>query len=309
MTVEEFRNEWYSDTPYVVAHTSGSTGIPKEIHLQKSDMRASAEATNRYFGIGPDSVLAIPLSMDYIAGKMMAVRSFIAGCRLVELPVSNTIDFRHHVDLLAIVPSQVRSMLENCDLSGIGNVIIGGAPLPDNERIQLSATTLKCFCTYGMTETCSHVALADVKDRHLTYRAMPGVSFDTDSRGCLKIFSQTMSFGVLQTNDVVELIDDSAFRWCGRADNVINSGGIKILAEELEESLACVIDVPFYITGAADEKWGEVPQLVAEAPESMQAELQAAVDSLCLGKRRPRSVVCVDKLSRTSNGKIRRLRL
>ncbi|MDE6332644.1 MAG: hypothetical protein K2L80_08580, partial [Muribaculaceae bacterium] len=104
-------------------------------------------------------------------------------------------------------------------------------------------------------------------------------------------------------------IDGSAFRWCGRADNVINSGGIKILAEELEESLAGVIDVPFYITGAADEKWGEVPQLVAEAPESMQAELQAAVDSLCLGKRRPRSVVCVDKLSRTSNGKIRRLRL
>lgn len=309
MTIDEFRSEWYSDSPYVIAHTSGSTGVPKEIRLLKSDMSQSARATNLRFGIGPDSVLAIPLSMDYIAGKMMAVRAFEARCSLEVLPVSNRLEISGRVDLLAIVPSQVESLVADCSGADIRNVIIGGARLDEAHRDLLHRVPYACFCTYGMTETCSHVALADALDKEGVYSAMPGITFTTDSRGCLCVHSDSMSIGSLQTNDVVQLLDESRFRWLGRADNVINSGGIKIMAEELEKLLGRVIDVPFYIVAAADPKWGEVPMLVAEADESMLPTLQQAVDSLDLGRRRPRRIVCVDALPRTSNGKVRRLRL
>lgn len=307
MTLDEFRRQWLSPEPYIVAHTSGSTGTPKEIRLLKADMRLSARATNSRFGINPASVLAIPLSMDYIAGKMMAVRAFEAGCRLLELPVSNRIELNEPVDLLAIVPSQVDSIVSDANAKYIRNVIIGGARLDNTRRRMLAGMPFAAFCTYGMTETCSHVALADALDPQGIYSAMPGVSFCTDSRDCLRITARGMSFGTLQTNDVVELLDSEHFRWLGRADNVINSGGIKIMAEELEVCLQSVIEVPFYIKAEPDDKWGEVPVLVAEASDSMLPQLQQAIDSLSLGRRKPQRIYCMPALPRTTNGKIRRV--
>lgn len=307
MTLDEFRRQWLSPEPYIVAHTSGSTGTPKEIRLLKADMRLSARATNSRFGINPASVLAIPLSMDYIAGKMMAVRAFEAGCRLLELPVSNRIELNEPVDLLAIVPSQVDSIVSDANAQYIRNVIIGGARLDNTRRRMLAGMPFAAFCTYGMTETCSHVALADALDPQGIYSAMPGVSFCTDSRDCLRITARGMSFGTLQTNDVVELLDREHFRWLGRADNVINSGGIKIMAEELEACLQSVIEVPFYIKAEPDDKWGEVPALVAEVSDSMLPQLQQSIDSLSLGRRKPQRIYCVPALPRTTNGKIRRV--
>lgn len=307
MTLDEFRRQWLSPEPYIVAHTSGSTGTPKEIRLLKADMRLSARATNSRFGINPASVLAIPLSMDYIAGKMMAVRAFEAGCRLLELPVSNRIELNEPVDLLAIVPSQVDSIVSDANVQYIRNVIIGGARLDNTRRRMLAGMPFAAFCTYGMTETCSHVALADALNPQGIYSAMPGVSFCTDSRDCLRITARGMSFGTLQTNDVVELLDREHFRWLGRADNVINSGGIKIMAEELEVCLQSVIEVPFYIKAESDDKWGEVPVLVAEASDSMLPQLQQAIDSLNLGRRKPQRIYCMPALPRTTNGKIRRV--
>ena len=307
MTLDEFRRQWLSPEPYIVAHTSGSTGTPKEIRLLKADMRLSARATNSRFGINPASVLAIPLSMDYIAGKMMAVRAFEAGCRLLELPVSNRIELNEPVDLLAIVPSQVDSIESDANAQYIRNVIIGGARLDNTRRRMLAGMSFAAFCSYGMTETCSHVALADALDPQGIYSAMPGVSFCTDSRDCLRITARGMSFGTLQTNDVVELLDREHFRWLGRADNVINSGGIKIMAEELEVCLQSVIEVPFYIKAEPDDKGGEVPVLVAAASDSMLPQIQQAIDSLNLGRRKPQRIYCVPSLPRTTNGKIRRV--
>ena len=97
--IADFIREWESDCDYIVAHTSGSTGDPKAIRLPKSDMRVSARATNRRFGIDSSSVIAAPLSTDYIAGKMMCVRAIEAGCRLIDMPVSNTVTVDRKIDL------------------------------------------------------------------------------------------------------------------------------------------------------------------------------------------------------------------
>lgn len=306
-TVSDFYDEWRSPSPYITAHTSGSTGTPKEIRLLKDDMRASARATNLRFGIDSRSVLGLPLSVDYIAGKMMCVRAIEAGCRLLELPVSNNISLECVVDLLAIVPSQVDSLIAQPSMSSmIRNVIVGGAPLSGERINALVSAGYRAYSTYGMTETCSHVALAAVHKGTPVYHAMPGITFSTDDRGCLIIHAPGFSFGRLVTNDLVSLIDATSFTWRGRYDNVINSGGIKIAAEELERQLTELTGRDLYVVAAPDDKWGQVPALVFLGDESEIGPVKALIERSVDHKRCPKIIKAVAVLPLTANGKILR---
>lgn len=308
MTLDAFMREWRSSQPFVTAHTSGSTGKPKEIALPKADMEASARATNAYFGISASSTLAIPLSLDYIAGKMMAVRALVAGCRLEVMEPSNTFRYSGCADLLSVVPSQVPNLLANADAwsGGTGAVIVGGAPLDMDMQARLSAAGYRAFCSYGMTETCSHVALQKVTGGREPMRAMPGVRFAQDARGCLVIDAPAFSWKRLVTNDVVELASDTSFFWIGRADNVINSGGIKIQAEALEAELAALIGRPLMVRAMADAKWGQAVELVVEAGPQEMARIRLASQKLADKRQIPKKITLVDALPRTSNGKIKR---
>lgn len=304
-TVEDFLKEWLSDCDYIAAHTSGSTGAPKEIKLLKDDMRASARATNERFKIDSHSVIAYPLSTDYIAGKMMEVRAMEAGCRIIRMPVSNNVEISSDIDLLAVVPSQVESLLQASDLATkVKNIIIGGAPLCDDLATRLYYSGVNAFATYGMTETCSHVALAKITDGEKIFEAMPGISFEKDQRDCLVINAPSFSFKKIITNDIVELIDDRKFKWLGRFDNVINSGGIKIFPETLEKEIQKWIDKPFYITSEKDSKWGEVPVIVFEGEPTQEKDIIALLRSYLDHRRCPSRSYAVEKLTRTPNGKI-----
>lgn len=309
-SVEEFMREWQSDCSYIIAHTSGSTGAPKEIRLLKDDMRVSAQATILRFGITENSVLACPLSVDYIAGKMMHVRAAEAGCPIISLPVSNRLEIDCDIDLLAIVPSQVESLLtiENAS-EKIKNVIIGGAPLSDDLAARLCHSGINAYATYGMTETCSHVALAKITGSENIFEAMPGISFHTDDRGCLVINAPQFSFKQLLTNDIVQLINPTEFIWLGRYDNVINSGGIKIFPETLEKEIAKYIDYPFYITSEKDSKWGEIPVIVFEGEPTQEKDIISLLRSHLDHRRCPSRSYAVEKLPRTPNGKILRKRI
>lgn len=307
-TIKDFLKEWYSADDFVIAHTSGSTGIPKHIKLLKRDMVASAEATNRFFGITGDSVLVSPLSTDYIAGKMMVVRAEIAGCRLIEIPVSNHIELPCAADLLPVVPSQIPSILENPDADRmIRNLLIGGAPLSDKLAQAVKSRGINAWLGYGMTETCSHVALRKVGE-DAVFTAMPGVEFQTDARECLVIRSNKYSWGELVTNDVVRLIDKHRFEWIGRFDNVINSGGIKIHLESLEREISTLLPgLPeFYLVGVPDEKWGTALAMVAvNPPADIMEKLKATFPDK---KKLPKKIFVVNNLPVTANGgKIRRV--
>lgn len=306
-SLNDFATEWRSECDYIVAHTSGSTGTPKEIRLLKSDMKVSALATNKRFDINRQSTIAAPLSVNYIAGKMMWVRADVAGCKLLELPVSNEVKVTCDIDLLAIVPSQVESLLSQKEAPGrIKNLIVGGAPLDKNLRRRLIDNGYNAFMTYGMTETCSHVALSKISDGDNYFEAMPGISFDVDKRGCLVINAPHYSFKQLVTNDIVKLINSTTFEWIGRYDNIINSGGIKISPELLENQIKEIIDNDFYIVGSPDDTWGQVAVMVFEGKavesEAIYKLLRSKLDHrLC-----PKQVIAVDCLPRTSNGKIQR---
>lgn len=316
-SAQRFVDEWNNREPYIVAHTSGSTGKPKTINLLKSDMIVSAEATCTFFNLTTESWMLCPLSCEYIAGKMMYVRSLVAKNYLIFEPPSNhpiSLDSRSllgdaAIDLLPIVPSQALSIIDNIHiLPEITNVIIGGAPLsPDIEK-RLMQLPINAFATYGMTETCSHVALRKLGLD--SYRALPHVTFDTTADNRLIVNSASSSWSHLVTNDVVRLISDTEFLWLGRADSVINSGGVKLHPEAIEKELSPFIDSAFYVRGIPDSKLGTALQLVIEDCDGT-ADTRAIMDAISSAPdihpyHKPRSVVTVPRIRRTPNGKVKR---
>lgn len=306
MTLDEFKSQWFDCNDFIVAHTSGSTGAPKEVRLPKSDMVCSARATNSFFSITSSSRLLLPLSLDYIAGKMMEVRAFEANCELVVVAPSNRFEVPEgKFDLVAVVPTQVDWLLANPQWTErLRHVIVGGAPLAVDSEKALKAVGYDAWCTYGMTETCSHVAVRPCDGADSPYQAMPGIRFDVDDRGCLVIEAPHFSFGRLVTNDSVELLSPVSFRWKGRIDNVINSGGLKLHPEEIERLYAPYIQTPFYLRGTPDPKWGQALELVIEG-KGLAEETLACLSQID-HKLHPKIITFVETIPRTSTGKILR---
>lgn len=306
----DFLKEWGEAGMFIKAHTSGSTGMPKEIRLAKSDMTASAKATCEYFDIADRSQLLLPLSVDYIAGKMMVVRGLVSGADLTILTPSNTAltyqDYPYRIDLVAIVPSQIPSLIKTSAKHKFKNVIVGGAPMSPLQEQALKDSGINAFATYGMTESCSHVALRHISSNY--YEALPKISFSVDDRNCLTVHSKRMSFGTLHTNDVVKLLSDKSFQWLGRYDNTINSGGIKIHPEEDEELLAKVIgDTTFYISSTPHEVRGETPLLVLEGEDNGKTTEYLEQATKILPKyHAPQKAIWLSEFERTTSGKIKR---
>lgn len=305
--------EWEDERPYVIAHTSGSTGTPKEIRLLKSDMLASARATVRFFGLAADSCLFLPLSPSYIAGKMQIVRALEAGCRLVvEEPSNHPLRTLHTTDgrisLLPVVPSQVEGVLSSGFADRIDAMIVGGAPLPPESERRIIGSGIRSYATYGMTETCSHVALRRLGEEDFT--ALPGFTFSLDSRGCLVIDSETMSFGRLTTNDIVSLSDPHRFRWLGRFDNIINSGGLKICPEEVEKRISSLMPAGcrFYITSRPSARWGEEAVLVTDSA-TLPPDTLERIKSATGTRTAPKAIIIVDEIRLTDSKKIIRQKI
>ncbi len=301
-----FLRQWENDAPFITARTSGSTGTPKEIALPKSDMLISAHTTCDFFNISNSSTLYLPLSVNYIAGMMMIVRAHVANATLIVENPSNSLRLEsvpcQDIALAAVVPSQVPSLLNSPNCHRIKNLIVGGAPLPETLELHLTKSGINAYVTYGMTETASHVALRRVGETD--YNALRGISFSNDHRGCLAIHSEDRSFRTLTTNDLAEVISPTCFRWSGRFDNVINSGGVKIIPESVEQRIAGLIPGrDFYITSRPSEKWGNEVILVVEGSQRIQ-DLPAKLRAVLTPAERPKEIIYRTTLSRTPSGKI-----
>jgi O-succinylbenzoic acid--CoA ligase len=308
--ISNFLNEWNDDLDYIVVNTSGSTGVPKQIKLSKDDMRTSAQATNAKFGINKDSFLLSPLSVDYIAGKMMIVRALEADCeaKMVKPSLEFSLDgFDRKISLLPIVPSQIDCLTANPEWKAlVDTIIIGGGALSQTLRAQMVNIGYNAYATYGMTETCSHVAVQNIAVDTL-FRAMPNITFDVDDDSCLMIKSPNYTWKCLTTNDVVELADDKSFKWIGRRDFVINTGGIKVYPEKIEQQLSAIIDKPFYVKGEPDEKWGSIVVLYIESAKEIDSKAMIELCKKHLPKYcTPKKVISVKSFNYTLSGKIKR---
>lgn len=320
MELEEFLKEWRTSQPCVLVHTSGSTGKPKPLLVEKRRMEASARKTCRFLHLqsGMTALLALPL--DYIAGKMMVVRSEVCGLRLIAIePSGNPLRaVKEHIDFAAFTPMQVYNMLQDKEqrerLKLIGSVIIGGGGISEAMERELADFPNAIYSTYGMTETLSHIALRRLngEPRSPYYMPLEGVSVGLNADSCLVISAPDVAKDVLETHDIAEFSPDkSGFRILGRLDNVISTGGIKVLAEEIEQRLRGHIPTPFFITKRKDEKFGEAITLVYErakdtGKETSIKKMREICASLLPKYHIPRYYLKVEHLPLTETGKPKR---
>ncbi len=306
-------HDWYNDEVIRIS-TSGSTGAPKVITLDRDSIKGSAAATSAFFGIPEGCAALLCLPVDKIAGRMMLYRALLHNWKLtitepVTSPLRNLKDPSFHFS--AMTPMQVRKSLEQ-QLNGvhaIRKLIIGGAPVGTKLENDLRRTQNECYETYGMTETYTHIAvrkLTPQAEDH--FECLPGVSIRKDTDGCLIVEATHLKTPV-RTTDRIELIDHRHFRWLGRADYVINSGGIKFNAEQLEAAIEGMLRQRFFITGEADDLLGERIVLVVEGSLPPAAEIAAIKRRMIEihGKYAvPRAIKTKDTFEVTSTGKIKR---
>jgi O-succinylbenzoic acid--CoA ligase len=318
-----FIRDWMTGAREFVLHTSGSTGAPKPIHLTRAQMTASAQATAQALGLQPGWTALVTLDTRFVAGKMMLVRSLITGMHIVARePTANPLEKLaddQRIDFAALVPYQVETILQSpqttARLGAISTIIIGGAPLSASTALQLASLPCRAYLTYGMTETISHIALQRL-DPHTEpgiFEALPGITLDTDNRGCLVISAPYILQGQVVTNDRVEILAGREFRWLGRWDNVINSGGFKINPETIEYQIEKIfhrfkITNSFFVAGMPDLKLGEKLVLVIEgaAEEKLRMKIDEGVKTIARGIERPKSVVFIPQFTRTSTQKVNR---
>jgi len=308
-----FLNEWFSDTDFILAQTSGSTGEPKPIELSKSLMQRSAERTIEYFGLKKDDRLLLSLPCRYIAGKMMAVRAIVGQMNLITVDPASDFDFPENesFDFGAMVPNQVFKMLKQPSgkerLQNIRNLLVGGSAISSALEAQIVQLSNRIVLTYGMTETASHIAIRELSGNLKSdlFSCLPGISVSLNESGCLQIHLPEM-IEPLQTNDLAELQSDTNFKLLGRADSVIISGGIKYSSEMIEKKLETLINQRFVISSVPDEKLGEKLVLVIEGKPFDTGALKQKLTGLLTPYECPKSILFLEKLPEITSGKVRR---
>ena len=337
--MNHFLTAWRNGQTEFVLHTSGSTGPPKPITLTRAQMQASAILTGQTFGLTPGDRALVCLNTAYVAGTMMLVRGEVLGLELIIVePVSNPLagfSADEHIDFAAFVPLQLQTILADTGtlgesrwaplLNGMKAILVGGATTSPALETACQAIGAPIYSTYGMTETVSHVAIRRLNgpDRSLMFRVLPGVEVSIDDRQCLRITAAATNFLPVQTNDVVELFapqqptDPWHFRLLGRADSIINTGGVKVQPERVEQAVSTYLATQhlaqrLFVAGLPDERLGQRVVLFLENTPLSDTHWQGirrAVEISCGPYAVPKEWRTMPEFPETATGKIDRLRV
>lgn len=305
-----FLDDWYNAETYIEVQTSGSTGEPKTIRLSKEHMLNSAAMTCQFFGLNAGSKALLCLPADYIAGKMMIVRAFVSSMDLIAVqPVASPFQhLKEPIDFVAVTPYQFVNSYQSIQETPIKKMIIGGSQVSLRLQKMMEELETEIYETYGMTETCSHIALRKLNGENASeyFETLPGVKIALDNRNCLTIKAPSLSHSELITNDVVEMKDATHFKWLGRFDNVINSGGIKIFPEQIEKKLEPYIDRRFFIGAAPNEVFGQKVILVIEGENYEPAQMEKLLNQTkALNKyEKPKDIIFIKEFDISTSGKI-----
>ena len=315
-----FAQQWVSDRQDFEFTTSGSTGKPQKIKFSLQQIQAIAQLTQHTFGFQAGDHALLCLDTDFIAGKMMIVRALESGMNLVcasptanpltDLPVDSKIDFA------AFVPYQLEAILDNPGstrkLSQISQVIVGGAAVSAALVARLQAQSTQFYETYGMTETLTHVAIRKLNPPEAAFHALPGVTLSLDHRLCLNIHARHISNEPIRTNDLVTIDSDTSFRLIGRYDNLVNTAGVKISPEDVEQKIASMMNITlpgraYFVGGVQDSAFGEKVVLFIESdalPEAQHQHLAAQFRAHLKKWEVPKQVICMPSFKRTLSGKV-----
>ncbi|MFT6881764.1 MAG: O-succinylbenzoic acid--CoA ligase [Marinoscillum sp.] len=307
-SVLRFAKDWLSSKEFIEMTTSGSTGTPKPIHLTRNQMQYSAGATlstidqERKF---KSALLCI--DPTFIGGKMLMVRAFTLNMDLTFCEPSELVDTiasGQQFDLVSLVPLQIEKLLDVNPkmLEQFDTVLIGGAPMSNGllDKLKLLSKT-RFYQTYGMTETASHIALKRIDQNTRGFKLIGDTQIKLDQRGCLAIIGTATNQEWVQTNDLANLITENEFEWIGRADNVINSGGIKVSPEIVESLLSDQLDCQYFIAGLTDERLGERVVLFVESVVDLDLDY-----SVLPAYHAPKEIIKLAAFDYTKTGKINR---
>ncbi|MCL6461910.1 MAG: AMP-binding protein [Flavobacterium micromati] len=297
----DFLLDWFDAKSYLELNTSGTTGTPKTIKIEKQAMINSALASGDFFDLKPGNTALHCLPTNFIAGKMMLVRAFILGLDIDFVSPSSRplLNKDRSYDFAAMVPLQVQNSI--AELFKVKKMIVGGAKMNHELESQLANLKTEVYETYGMTETITHIAAKRVGEE--AFSLLPNVKISIDDRNCLVIDAPNISNELIVTNDLVSLIDEDHFVFIGRIDNLINSGGIKLVPEKIEDKLSQKIHSRFFVAGMKDEDLGEKLVLIIEGE---QQDLDNSIFKKLDKYERPKEIFYVKKFAETENGKIKR---
>ena len=304
---------WKSREDKITVYTSGSTGNPKKINIYKNQMIASAKNTLGYFDIKDNSTFLNCLPMKYIGGKMMLIRAILSKSKMVLCkPSVNPINqLDTEIDFIALTPLQLNYLLEKKHIfKKIKLAIIGGGLVSENLISKIQNLTTNCFQTYGMTETISHIAIRNLKNctNKTPYKCLKDVKVGANNKNQLIINSKELDIENLVTNDKVKILSNKEFLFLNRTDTIINSGGLKINPEEVEnEILKSLGDNNFFIDKIKNDKFGEEIILIA----LKKIKINLLIESIKLLKDKkiqPKKIYIVDKFIFNDNQKIDKLK-
>ena len=315
---QEFVNSWLNDKQFFNQKTSGSTGKPAVHKIDRQSMLASASRTANALKLPTGIEALICINMGYIGGKMMLTRGLIFDWQLTLIPPTSFAKPEdipeQSFDFAAMVPLQIENLLATkrgvAFLNSVKKIIVGGAATGAHLIDRLQELTCEVYATYGMTETISHIALQALNGPNKSnfFEILPGVEHGVDDRGCLRLRADVTHYQWIQTNDSVAFNNQGEFKILGRADNVINTGGVKVQIEALESKIAPILTGSvghFAITHKTDLTLGEKVVLVCETPLVTNSEiielLKATLDRFEL----PKEVIHAP-IPKTTSGKIDR---
>jgi O-succinylbenzoic acid--CoA ligase len=304
--VISFCRELFDESETIFIQTSGSTGTPKQLEFPKSALIQSASATNDYFDLNHQSRTFLSLPLDYVAAKLMVVRAIIGGYQLTTVaPTANPLKgLAESISFVPMTPHQVKTVLAESSeaFEKVETVLLGGGEVSLELKGQLEKLSPDFYAGFGMAETLTHFALSKINgERETIYRVLPDVEIGLDQRGCLTIDRSGITEGKLITNDLIELTP-GGFKWLGRIDNLINSGGVKIIPEEVEKLLITKISASFFVAGIPDETLGQRVVLFLEG----KSELNLDEITFAKAYQKPKQIIYLECFLYTASGKIRR---
>ncbi|GLR18108.1 AMP-binding protein [Portibacter lacus] len=305
--IEAVYDKWNDTSEFFEITTSGSTGKPKVILLEKSKMAASARISLSYFGLKENDRVLLAIPADKIGGTMLIIRSIIGNLKLEyiepKLDPFYNIDLEKNIQFCSLTPSQLASIYQNPSslnqLRKIDKILLGGSAVPTSLLEKIHEETGQFYHSYGMTETISHIAVKNLSKSEIAFHALDNVDFEVNVESQLIIHAPEILDQPLLTNDIVDLKGPKKMIWKGRKDNVVNSGGLKLLIEEIEEKIKLEFDGEFYLTKVSDDILGEKLVMITKATPPLFKNLSKY--------EKPKHIHLVEEFSYTENGKLRRL--
>lgn len=269
-SVLDFLNDYFLQGLFH-SYSSGSTGSPKEIIIERKRADESAQISNRYFGINETSHIVACLDIKFIGSKLLLIRANLTKAKVIVLKPS--LDFYNYLtkdryDFISLTTIHVAHILDTNPsiLNKFKKCLIGASSVSHSleKRINVANLSTIFYESFGMTETLSHIAIRNISSGERSFHVLEGYRITLTKDFCLCVEHPIVLPEKIITNDIVEILNSKEFLWKGRKDNVINSSGIKINPEYLENLFSQYLPFKFILAGTPEESLGQQLILVRE---------------------------------------------